>query len=198
MGMRLWPSTAPAAEPDSDARPLPDGEAAGRATFRARHVVEAREASGLVPHANNVAILGWIDRLAELHGDHARASRASLADDGRMWFVARHEVDYLGETFVGDELELLTWVERLGRTSLHRSSRIFILSGDAPPRLVVRATSRWALVDLASRRPTPIPEPVRRIFLGGHGHDPRVGYGPSDEKTPFDQETERTGQRGER
>lgn len=169
MDLRPWRSVSFSSGADSGVGAPPVGEAAGKATFRVRHVVGEDDASGFVPHANNVAILGWIDRLAELHGDHAGTSRASLARDGRMWFVARHEIEYLGEAFVGDELELLTWVEKLGRTSLHRCSRIFLLRADEQPRLVIRATSRWAMVDLATRRPVPIPEPVRKVFLGRLG-----------------------------
>ena len=70
--------------------------------FACAHCVGAEEVSALVPHANNIVILGWIDRIAELHGAHAGAARESIAREGRMWFVARHEIDYLGESFVGD------------------------------------------------------------------------------------------------
>lgn len=137
--------------------------------FALRHAVGDDEASGLVPHANNVVILGWIDHLADRHGAAAGAPRAVLAATGRMWFVARHELDYLGESFVGDELAMVAWITRLGRTSLERASRIYRLERDGAPRLVVRATSRWALVDLASRRPATIPEDVRRRLRSGGG-----------------------------
>ena len=122
------------------------------------HRVEACETSALVPHANNIVILSWIDAAAALHGDLAGASRTSLAARGRMWFVARHEVDYLGEAFVGDALAIATWVEQLGRTSLVRATRIVRAEDGA---LLVHARSRWALVDLGTRRPTAIDESVR-------------------------------------
>ena len=110
-------------------------------------------------------ILGWIDAIASLHGARAGAARADLATAGRMWFVARHEVDYLGEAFAGDRLILATWVEKLGRTSLVRATRILREDGTA----LTRASSRWALVDLASRRPTAIPDGVRAALVGAHG-----------------------------
>jgi len=125
------------------------------------HSVRTDETSALVPHANNVVILSWIDAAASVHGDLAGASRASLAERGRMWFVARHEVDYLGEAFVGDRIVIATWVEELGRTSLVRATRIF-RAADAVP--LVRARSRWALVDLSTRRPTAIDAGVRSAF----------------------------------
>jgi acyl-CoA thioester hydrolase len=126
------------------------------------HAVGAQETSALVPHANNVVILGWIDAMASLHGAQAGAARDTLAADDRMWFVARHEIDYLGEAFAGDRLILATWVEKLGRTSLIRATRILRDDGT----LLTRATSRWALVDLATRRPTAIPDDVRSRLVG--------------------------------
>ena len=132
-------------------------DAPTRGVFAVAHTVAAAETSALVPHANNVVILSWIDLLASLHGDAAGAARADLAAAGRMWFVARHEVDYLGEAVAGDAIVLATWVEELGRTSLVRATRILRRDGT----VLTRARSRWALVDLASRRPTAIPESVR-------------------------------------
>lgn len=129
--------------------------------FAVAHTVRDDETSALVPHANNIVILGWIDEIASLHGAAAGAARADLARDGRMWFVARHEIDYLGEAFAGDRVVLATWVAKLGRTSLVRSTRILREDG----RELTRCESRWALVDLASRRPTPIPDAVRAALL---------------------------------
>lgn len=140
---------------------IPDAPARG--VFALAHTVRADETSALVPHANNIVILGWIDLLASRHGDEAAASRAALAASGQMWFVARHEIDYLGEAFAGDDVQLITWIEKLGRTSLVRASRI-VRVGDGA--LLTRASSRWALVDLATRRPTLIPEPVRSALIG--------------------------------
>ena len=138
------------------------------------HTVGADEVSALVPHANNIVILSWIDLAASRHGDLAGASRAALAQSGRMWFVARHEVDYLGEAFVGDRVAIATWVEELGRTSLIRATRIVRIDDGKP---LVRARSRWALVDLATRRPAPIDAAVREALAADTG----------ERKTPFDQ-----------
>jgi len=137
-------------------------DAPATGVFALTHRVGVEDTSALVPHANNIVILGWIDLVASRHGDACGASREELAASGRMWFVARHELDYLGESFVGDEVHLVTWIEKLGRTSLSRATRVV----RARDRLeLVRATSRWALVDLATRKPTPIAESVRAKLM---------------------------------
>jgi acyl-CoA thioester hydrolase len=140
--------------------------------FACAHRVREDEVSALVPHANNIVILGWIDRIAELHGAHAGAARETVARDGRMWFVARHEIDYLGESFVGDALVIATWIEKLGRTSLTRATVIARADdgdesdGSTALKPLVRASSRWAFVDLATRKPAAIPDAVRQALVG--------------------------------
>jgi acyl-CoA thioester hydrolase len=131
--------------------------------FAVRIEVSPEETSALVPHANNIVILGWVDLAASLHGAHAGAAREEIAREGRMWFVARHEIDYLAEAFVGDALVLATWLERAGRTSLVRATAIVRPDGT----VVARARSRWAFVDLATRRPTAIPAEALARLTGG-------------------------------
>jgi acyl-CoA thioesterase FadM len=129
--------------------------------FTTRWSVADAELSRLVPHANNVQVLGWIDRLAELHHDSFGASRVRMHSEGRMWFVARHEIDYLSEAFAGDQLAGATWVTSLGRTSLSRATLVWNISTG---RSVCRATSRWAHVDLAARRPSRVPDGERAML----------------------------------
>lgn len=155
--------------PESRLPPIPGAPAGG--VFAIAHTVGSHETSALVPHANNIVIISWIDLVASMHGDAAGASRAALAATGRMWFVARHEIDYLGEAFVGDDVLLATWVEQLGRTSLTRATRVLRRRDGVE---LTKAISRWALVDLQTRRPTLIPEAVRSALM----HAPSCVGGP--------------------
>jgi len=110
--------------------------------------------SGTVPHLNNVEVVRLVDRVAEHHLESLGWSRRAMAAEGRMWFVARHEIDYRAESFGGDRLILATWVRRYGRTTAVRETRI------ARPRdrvLVAEASTRWVHMDLGTRRPTRIP-----------------------------------------
>ncbi len=115
----------------------------------ALHVSSAAH-SASIAHVSNVEYVRWIDRMCELHGESCGRSRAALVAEGRMWFVSRHEIDYQRESFAGDELACATWVSSAGKTTLHRESVIWRRStGDS----ICRATSRWVLIDLASRKP---------------------------------------------
>ncbi len=130
--------------------------------FLAPIVIAPHELSQTVAHANNIAMAAWVDRLAELHADANGASRASQVAAGRVWFVARHEIDYLGEAFFGDDLIGATWIASMGRTTLMRECAVFRREGATGQfRQLLASTSRWAYVDLASRKPIAMPAPWR-------------------------------------
>jgi acyl-CoA thioester hydrolase len=114
-----------------------------------------------VPHVNNAEYVRFIDRIAELATDAAGFTRARMLAEDRMWFVARHEIDYRGETFAGEQLLAATWLRAWTRTTVVRETRI-VRPSDG--RLVCVASTRWAFVDLASRRPARIPAEMREAF----------------------------------
>ncbi len=106
--------------------------------------------SGPVEHVSNVEYVRWLDRAAELHADSLGCTRAALLARGVMWFVARHEIDYLAEALPGDELVLATWVRSIQRV---KSWRDTLVVRPADRTVVCRASTLWVLVNLSSRRP---------------------------------------------
>ena len=119
----------------------------------------SEEQSRIVDHISNVEYLRWLDRAAELHMDSLGWTRDDLLETGRMWFVARHEIDYLAEVHAGDELHLATWVRDLRRAKSWRDTTIWRTNADSDdePRMVCSASTLWVLVDLQTRRPCRVP-----------------------------------------
>jgi acyl-CoA thioester hydrolase len=115
----------------------------------------------VIEHASNVEYVRWLDRAAELHSDSLGCTRAALLERGQMWFVARHEIDYLAEAWLGDELLIATWVRDMRRV---RSWRAYAIIRPGDDQVICRAATLWVLVDLATRRPVQIPEEMRRRF----------------------------------
>ena len=129
--------------------------------FAMRLVAPADGVSRSVPHINNVEYVRWLDRAAELHSDSLGWTRARMVADGHMWFVARHEVDYRAEVFPGDELHVFTWVRTMGRSTSWRDTLVLRAADGAA---ACSASTLWAFVDLATRRPARIPHEVRTSF----------------------------------
>ncbi len=128
--------------------------------FLAPLVLAPHDLSASVAHANNIAMAGWVDRLAELHADANGVSRAAQVAAGRVWFVARHEIDYLAEVFFGDDLIGATWIASIRRTTLIRQCAVYRHHASSGQfRQVLASTSRWAYIDLATRKPVAMPTP---------------------------------------
>lgn len=109
--------------------------------------VEAAHIDGLF-HVNNVVYLQWVNDISERHWNE-------LAKNGLkekyFWVVLRHELDYLGQAVLDDELMLTTWIgESKGVKSIRH---VEIFKGN---NLLLRAASTWCLIDAKTMRPTRI------------------------------------------
>lgn len=118
-------------------------------------------ASEIIEHTNNIELVRLIDRAAELHSDSVGYTRPNLLKNGIMWFVARHEIDYLAESWPGDELVIATWVRSFSRV---KSWRDYVIVRPADEIVICRATTLWVLVDLVSRKPTRITQEMANQF----------------------------------
>lgn len=103
-------------------------------------------------HVNNVVYLQWVNDISEKHWN-------LLADEELrskyFWVVLRHEIDYLRQAVLGDEIEVVTWV---GASKGVRSVRHVEMFVDGKP--LIRASSTWCLIDAKTLRPTRIREDV--------------------------------------
>lgn len=115
--------------------------------------VEQNQLSTMIPHVSNIEYVRWLDRAAELHADALGYTRLWMLRAERMWFVARHEVDYLAEAWAGDRLLIVTWVRDMRRV---KSWRDYVIVRPADDVVICRAATLWVYVNLETRRPTRI------------------------------------------
>lgn len=120
-------------------------------------------------HANNVAILQWIQDVAEAHSHAVGFPVAAYQRLGAAFVVRRHEIDYLRPSGRGDRLSVRTWVSAARGASCSRGTEI--TSADHG-RVVVSAMTTWVFAELATLRLVRIPDDVRVAFgfdARGHG-----------------------------
>lgn len=103
-------------------------------------------------HVNNVEYLKWVNDASEKHW-------AILSNDEinskYFWVCLRHEIDYKGQAFLGDELTIKTWVgASIGVTSIRY---VKVYNGQ---QLLASATTTWCLIDVETQKPTRIREDV--------------------------------------
>ena len=89
--------------------------------------------------------------------NYNHASRAAMY----AWVARSHKIDYLLPAHAGDDLIVYTWVADMLRASSLRRYEITRVQDQA---ILARAETRWAFVNLASRKPIRIPPEVQGDF----------------------------------
>ncbi|MCI2228146.1 acyl-CoA thioesterase [Polaribacter sp. MSW13] len=107
-------------------------------------------------HVNNVVYVQWMDKVAFEHW-------AYLTKDNPLpqyiWVVVRHEIDYLRQAVLGDEIIVKTWV---GETKGFKSERnMEFYKGE---ELLVKAKTIWGMLDVKTYKPTRIRENVLKVL----------------------------------
>ena len=103
-------------------------------------------------HVNNLVYVKWMDKIATTHWDF-------LTKDNPLpqyiWVVMRHEIDYLKQATLGDEIVVKTWVgETKGITSVR------FMEFYKKDVLLVKAKTVWAMLHAETFKPTRIREDV--------------------------------------
>ena len=112
-------------------------------------------------HVNNVAFLRYVQDAAVAHWQSLAPSEAQSA---LLWVVRRHEIEYFRPAYLGDELQVMTWV---GEPSAARWDRFTEILRPADGQLLVQARTVWVLLDRASGRPRRIDPQLARLLAHG-------------------------------
>ena len=105
--------------------------------------------------------------------DHARTEYhrhlgGAVGVEGVEFVMRASHVDYLAPARFDDLIEAFVRVSRIGTTSVIYECAAYRLPDET---LMVRATQTLVLVDLAARRPSPIPEKFRATIRAFEGDD---------------------------
>jgi acyl-CoA thioester hydrolase len=113
-------------------------------------------------HASNIAYVRWIQEIAIAHSSKVGLDVPAYRTLGGVFFVRRHEIDYLRPVLRGDRLALRTWIDSAMAAKCKRATEISNESGT----VVCRAMTTWGFVEIATGRPIRIPDAIRLAF--GH------------------------------
>jgi acyl-CoA thioester hydrolase len=130
-------------------------------------VTVSAEAIDANRHVNNVEFVRWMQDAAVAHAS-AVGCTAATAAAGCTWVVRRHTVDYLRPVFVGDRVEVKTWIADYRRAFSTRHYE-FSRAGESEP--LARGETLWVYVDAATGRPKSIPAEMQGLFLAGPERD---------------------------
>ena len=108
-------------------------------------------------HVNNAVYVKWMNTVAKTHWAYLAKGKDL---ENFIWVVSRHEIDYKGEAFLGDEIKAQTWV---GATSGVTSERwIEFYKAD---KLLAKSKTTWVLLNAKTFKPTRIRENILNLLL---------------------------------
>jgi len=107
-------------------------------------------------HVNNLVYVKWMDDIATTHWNFLTKENPLPQ---YVWVVMRHEIDYLKQAGLGDEITVKTWV---GETRGITSIRFMEFYKDSI--LLVKAKTTWAMLDAKTYKPARIRENVLKVL----------------------------------
>ena len=113
-------------------------------------------------HANNLCYLRWMNEAAVAHSSENGWTARRYIDLGATWFARRHTIEYLAPSFEGEKLVVRTGVTDWKSIRSTRMYRFVRISDD---RVIAEAETLWVFVNLATGKPTRLPQEVSDAFV---------------------------------
>lgn len=110
-------------------------------------------------HVNNVIYLQWCLEAAEAHW---KSKTDAKLREKYVWVVLNHNISYKNASFLGEELEVQTWIDSHKGVRSERHYRIVRISDG---KTIIEAQTLWCLLDGETRRPVIIPEHIANLFF---------------------------------
>ena len=125
--------------------------------FEMTIAVEAADIDEL-GHVNNIVYLRWVQDVAKAHWFSAAPKEDQ---EGLVWMVMRHEIDYNSPAVPNDEIILRTWIGASAGLRFDRHTEILRASDR---KLLAKARTVWVPIDATSGRPKRVSDRVRKMF----------------------------------
>jgi acyl-CoA thioester hydrolase len=112
-------------------------------------------------HVNNITYLKWVQDAAVAHW---RSAATEAQQEGILWVVTRHEIDYKQPAYSGDEVIVRTWVGKASDLIFERHTEI-IRRKDS--KIIAKAKTYWCPVNRKTMKPIRVDNDVRKRFSSG-------------------------------
>jgi acyl-CoA thioester hydrolase len=113
-------------------------------------------------HVNNVVFVQWMQDAAVAHSTSVGGTQ--LTQRLNATFVARrHTIEYRLPAYLGEQIEVRTWVSDCRRVSSRRKYEFVRLSDN---KQLAHGETDWVLIDLATLAPMQIPTEMKVLYGG--------------------------------
>ncbi len=123
----------------------------------------------MLGHVNNREYVRWMEHIATAHAASLGWTYERLQSIGRIWVVREHWVEYLRPAFLGESLEILTWVQGWHGPACMR--RYAVKRG---ADLIMVGATEWIFVDFERKRPALLMPEIYNSFPVVPSNDPEL------------------------
>lgn len=142
------------------------GLPANRSHYTMSLTVDESHMGIIIHHVPNTEYIRWLEILAVAHSDALGYDSQWYKNNKLIWFVRRHEIDYLAEVLTGDKLIMCTWIDSFTKTTAVRKFMVCRYHNDNDnPQIICQAATIWVLVNRDISRPARITDKMANTFL---------------------------------
>lgn len=123
--------------------------------FILQHTVNKDEIDHL-NHVNNKVYLEWMEHISWQHSLSVGITMDVMRDLGKVMVIGQHELNYHAGCYLGDELEIGTWVTP--PQSPRRRTRYYQIIRKSDGKTVFTGHTQWVCMDLETHKSTTMPE----------------------------------------
>ena len=126
-----------------------------------REIVVAASDIDVQGHVNNLRYLQWMQDVAVAHSTAQGWPMERYVAEGSGWVVRSHTITYKRPAFLGEVLTACTWIAGFSPRS---SPRRYLFWRAADKCVLAEAETIWVFVNLATGRPTKVPDALRNAW----------------------------------
>lgn len=110
----------------------------------------------ILGHANNTVYLRWLEQAAWQHSNALGLDMDAYEREQRAMVVHRHELDYLMASYVGEQVQIATWLVACDN-KMRLWRRYQVVKPDSG-KTCLRGLTRFVCADLQTGRPKRMPQ----------------------------------------
>lgn len=150
-------------------QPFPAPPAPPPGVLKVRRQVEWRDLDP-VRHVNNAVYAQYLQECGMQLGQTYGWPAERMWQEGFAIVARSHHIEYLKPAFLGEQLEILTWLSPFNRTNVVRH---YLIRRELDGELLTQVNSRYVWVDLDTGHPIRIPEKIKRDFASNVSEEVR-------------------------
>jgi len=112
-------------------------------------------------HVSNLVYVRWVQEAAKSHSAAVGFDHARYVQEGGVFVVRKHVVEYLAPTFAGEEIDATTWIETWSGVTSERHTELVRRSDG---KQLARAVTTWVFVSTTNGAPKRVPKHMLEAF----------------------------------